>query len=288
MTTIRLMCLALLMPTLLCLAHDAERPMLSPAAVTMQRIGLTDITVTYHRPAVKGRRLWGELVPFNEIWRAGANEATTISFSDDVWINGRRLTAGTYSFFVRPGQNTWELIFNANAEQWGTFFLDKSKNILTIRVKPETAPNQEWLLYSFTDLEMESGRLEMRWGKLAVGFTIRVNTFDKMAEQNRDVVDYASEQLAGTAETFLEHNTRLEEALDLINQSLAIKETFPSMEIKARILGALERYPEAVDAAELALALQRKARNAYTNMHAFQLNRELKRWQQMIRQQEGE
>ena len=174
-------------------AHDAERPMLSQAAVTIQRIGLTDVTVTYHRPAVKSRPLWGKLVPYDEIWRAGANEATTITFSDDVRINGRKLPAGTYSFFVKPGRDNWDLILNANAQQWGTFFLDKSKNVLTIQATPRTIPHEEWLLYTFSDLDITSGKLELRWGELAVGFTIQVDTVAKLARENQEVVDFACE-----------------------------------------------------------------------------------------------
>ncbi len=258
--------------------EEAIRPMLSQKAITMQRIGLTDITVTYHRPGVKGRVIWGKLVPYNELWRAGANEATTISFSDDVIINGHHLKAGTYSFFVRPTQTNWQIIFNSNAKQWGTYFLDKSKNVLTFSVTPYSIPHQEWLLYDFTDLAMNSAKLELRWDNLAIHFTIRVNTKKKMEEVNEAYVLKASEQLAGTALTYLEHHENLKTALAYINRAIAIHTSFENWNIKAKILGELKRYKEAVHAADIALKIQKKEKNAYTNMEAWQLIRLKKSW----------
>lgn len=269
-------------------AHQAQRPMLSQAAVTTQRIGLTDVTVTYHRPGVKGRKLWGELVPYNEVWRAGANEATTITFSDNVRVNGRPLQAGTYSFFIRPGRKIWQVIFNANARQWGTFFLDKSKNILSFPVESREIPHEEWLLYTFTDLTMKSATLEMRWGERAIGFTIETETDRKLAEANRDAVRFASEQLMGAAETYLEHHTRLDRALDLINQSIAIQASFENTEAKARILGKMKRYREAIAAAEKALERQEVERNAYTNMEAYQLRQLMKIWRKKLDTKSGD
>ncbi len=267
-----------ILPVLSIAQEKAVRPMLSQKAVTMQRIGLTDITVTYHRPGVKGRVIWGKLVPYNELWRAGANEATTISFSDNVTINGYPLKAGTYSFFVRPTRKRWQLIFNSNPHQWGTFFLDKSKNVLILTAIPYSIPHQEWLLYDFTDLTMNSAKLELRWDKLAIHFSIRVNTMKKMKEMNEAYVLKASQQLAGAALTLLEHHTELKIALQNINQAIRIHTSFENWNIKAKILGELKRYKEAIQAAETALKLQQRERNAYTNMEAWQLNRMKKEW----------
>ncbi len=275
-------CSIVALSALLTQAHQAQRPMLSQAAVTTQRIGLTDVTVTYHRPGVKGRKLWGGLVPYNEVWRAGANEATTITFSDDVRVNGRPLKAGTYSFFIRPGKKVWQVIFNSNARQWGTFFLDKSKNVLSFPVEPKKIPHEEWLLYTFTDLTMNSATLEMRWGERAIGFTIETETDRKLAEANRDAVRFAADQLMGAAETYLEHHTQLDRALNLIDQSIAIRASFENTEAKARILGEMKRYREAIEAAEKALDLQEIERNAYTNMEAYQLRQLMKGWQENL------
>jgi len=259
--------------------EEAIRPMLSQRAVTTQRVGLTDITVTYHRPSVKGRTIWGKLVPYNVPWRAGANEATTISFSDDVTVNGHDLKAGTYSFFVKPTATRWQVIFNSNARQWGTYFLDKSKNVLSFNVTPYSVPHQEWLLYDFTDLTINSAKLELRWGKLAIQFSIKVNTRKKMENMNESYVLKASSQLAGTALTYLEHHNDLDTALADINRAIMMDSSFENWNIKAKVLGELKRYKEAIKAAETALELQKKEKNAYTNMEAWQLNRLMKSWE---------
>ncbi len=259
--------------------EEAVRPMLSQRAISTQRIGLTDITITYHRPGVKGRTIWGKLVPYNEPWRAGANEATTISFSDNVTVNDHLLKAGTYSFFVIPTPTRWRVIFNSNARQWGTYFLDKSKNVLSFNVTPYTIPHQEWLLYDFTDLTFNSAKLELRWGKEAIHFSIKVHTRKKMEEMNENYVLKASEQLAGAALTYLEHHQNLGTALTDINRAILIHSSFENWNIKAKILGELKRWEEAVKAADTALNLQKKEKNAYTNMEAWQLKRLKKTWE---------
>lgn len=263
--------------------EEAVRPMLSQLAVTTQRIGLTDVTVTYHRPGVKGRIIWGKLVPYNQPWRAGANEATTISFSDNVIINGHPLKAGTYSFFVKPTQTKWQVIFNSNAKQWGTYFLDKSKNVLSFNVTPYEIPHQEWLLYDFSNLTINSANLELRWGELAIHFSIQVNTCRKMKRMNERFVLKASSQLAGSALTYLEHHMHLDTALSDINRAIIIDSSFENWNIKAKILGELKQYKKAIQAAEKALNLQKKDKNAYTNMEAWQLNRLKKTWEERLR-----
>jgi len=263
--------------------EEAVRPMLSQLAVTTQRVGLTDITVTYHRPGVKGRIIWGKLVPYNQPWRAGANEATTISFSDDVIVNGHPLKAGAYSFFVKPTQTRWQVIFNSNARQWGTYFLDKGKNVLSFNVTPYAVPHQEWLLYDFSDLTINSANLELRWGELAIHFSIKVKTCSKMKRMNERFVLKASSQLAGSALTYLEHHMHLDTALADINRAIIIDSSFENWNIKAKILGELKQYKKAIQAAEKALDLQKKDKNAYTNMEAWQLNRLKKTWEGRLR-----
>ena len=148
---------------------------LSPAASVTQTVGLTDITVVYHRPGVKGRKIWGELVPYDKVWRAGANEATSVTFSTDVTIGGKSLKAGSYSFFVIPRQGDWSVILNSQP-QWGAFSYDSTKNVLQSSVKPEAAANEERLSYSFTDVTGNSAKLVLRWEKIALPVEIEVGT----------------------------------------------------------------------------------------------------------------
>jgi hypothetical protein len=144
----------------------------SPKAGVFQTIGITDVNVSYSRPGVKNRKIWGELVPYNKVWRAGADEATKITFSTDVMIEGKKLPAGAYGFFAIPGENEWTLIFNKIADQWGAFTYNESEDALRIKVKPVSNSNHDWLLYSFTEMTPTSAQLNLIWEKLKVSFKI--------------------------------------------------------------------------------------------------------------------
>jgi len=146
----------------------------SPKASVMQAVGFTEVTINYSRPGVKGRTIWGELVPYNKVWRAGANEATTISFSTDVTIEGKGLPAGTYGFFTIPDKNSWTIIFNKVADQWGAFQYNEAEDALRVTVKPESNNFQEWLAYTITKTGDKSAVVNLEWEKLKVPFKIEV------------------------------------------------------------------------------------------------------------------
>ena len=153
-------------------ASDKPRP--SPNATISQTIGVAEVTVSYGRPGVKGRKIWGGLVPYSKVWRTGANEPTTISFSKDVTIEGQNLSAGIYAFFTIPNENEWTIIFNKTAKQWGAFNYDAGQDALRVKVKPQAADHEEWMSFSFTDLSANSATVVLRWEKLAVPFKIQV------------------------------------------------------------------------------------------------------------------
>ena len=112
-----------------------ELPRVSPKATVSQTVGLTDVTITYCRPSVRGRTIWGGLVPYDEVWRTGANEATTITFTDDVTIDGNKLPAGTYGLFTVPGKDEWTVVFNKGAKQWGAYEYKQDQDALRIKVE---------------------------------------------------------------------------------------------------------------------------------------------------------
>jgi hypothetical protein len=151
---------------------DVKKVRVSPKAGVFQTIGITDVNVSYSRPGVKNRKIWGELVPYNKVWRAGADEATKITFSTDVIIEGKKLPAGSYGFFAIPGENEWTLIFNNVSDQWGEFTYNESEDALRIKVKPVSNSNHDWLLYSFTDMTSTTAQLNLIWEKLKVSFKI--------------------------------------------------------------------------------------------------------------------
>jgi hypothetical protein len=134
----------------------------SPDAEVFQVVGETGITVTYSRPGVKGRVIWGELVPYGTMWRAGANEKTAFEFEDDVVINGETLEAGIYSFYVLPEEDEWTLIFNSNWEGHGAEH-DETADVLRFTVTPQAAPHEEWLRYGFEELENEACTAYLHW-----------------------------------------------------------------------------------------------------------------------------
>ena len=151
---------------------------ISPRAFLTQTIGLTDVTISYSRPGVKGRKIWGGLVPYKKVWRAGANEASKISFSTDVRIDGKKFPAGSYSFFIIPNENKdWTIIFNKVADQWGAFEYNEAEDFARFNVKPQPSNYQEWLTYTFSNIKVNakgknSAEVNLNWDKIRVPFTI--------------------------------------------------------------------------------------------------------------------
>ena len=127
-------------------------PRASQHATISQKIGIAEITIDYHRPGVKDREIWGALVPYNQVWRAGANENTTITVSHQVKIDGKNVPAGTYGLHMIPTDNEWTIILNKDYRAWGSFFYVEENDLLRFRTSPETADHQEWLAYSFIDV----------------------------------------------------------------------------------------------------------------------------------------
>jgi hypothetical protein len=151
-----------------------EKVRISPKASITQTVGFTDVTISYSRPGVKGRKIWGDLVPYDKVWRAGANEATKITFSTDVTIEGKKLSKGSYGFFAIPGKNDWTLIFNKVADQWGAFEYNEAEDALRITVKPEKNSFTEWLRYEITKTGDSTAVVDLEWEKLKVPFRIEV------------------------------------------------------------------------------------------------------------------
>jgi len=178
---------------------QVETPRPSQKASVMQRVGVTDITITYSRPGVKGRKIWGDplpgqtatgeatlddqnkrpanavIAPYGHVWRTGANEATQFVVTDDVLINGQKLPAGKYSLHTIPNKDEWTIVFNGTANQWGSFDYDPAKDTLRVKVKPEwLKDNQEWLEYTFDPVTEDSAQVNIRWEKISVPFTVKV------------------------------------------------------------------------------------------------------------------
>ncbi|HEY8134222.1 MAG TPA: DUF2911 domain-containing protein, partial [Thermoanaerobaculia bacterium] len=169
-------------------APQLTLPRVSQKQSVTQTVGLTDVTITYSRPGVKGRPIWGALVPYDKVWRTGANEATTIVFSDDVTINGQALPKGTYSLHTIPGKDEWTIVFNNTSNQWGSFSYDPAKDALRVKAKPEKAAFTEWLTFDIPELSTDNAKIVIRWENLAVPFTIGTATTKRVTENARAAV----------------------------------------------------------------------------------------------------
>lgn len=256
----------------------------SQKASVMQTIGVTDITITYSRPAVKGRTIFADapasmearakgeatldnqlerkpgepIVPYNHVWRAGANEATLFQVTDDVVINGQPLKAGSYSMHTIPGKDEWTIIFNSDPGQWGSFTYDNKKDALRVRTKPQmVADSQEWLMYSFDPVTENSAQVNIRWEKVSVPFTIVVKDVKAAWRTKADALIAANPtnevlplQVANTYANW----KNFDEALKFVDQSIKVKETFRNLSAKANILWAAGRKDEAMAAADAAIA----------------------------------
>ncbi len=216
------------------LAEEIKFPRISQKASVSQTIGLTEVTAAYHRPGVKSRVIWGELVPYDKVWRTGANEATTISFSHDVTVDGNKLAAGTYGLFTIPGKEEWTFIFSKQSDIWGTYAYKEDQDVLRIKVKPASIPHCEWMSFRFSDLAEGSAKVNLDWEKLTVGFTVTVET-QKIVLKDIEktlgrywVSPYSSAEYAFNNEMF-------DKAKEWIGLSTDIKVNYWNMLLKAKI-----------------------------------------------------
>ncbi|HEX9493978.1 MAG TPA: DUF2911 domain-containing protein, partial [Thermoanaerobaculia bacterium] len=219
-------------------APQLRTPRASQKQVVTQTVGFTDITITYSRPGVKGRQIWGALVPYDKVWRTGANEATTIAFSDDVTINGQPLPKGTYSLHTIPGKDQWTIVFNNTANQWGSFNYDPAKDALRVTAKPHGDEFHEWLTFEIPDVSPDSATVAIKWANLAVPFTIGTNTTQKVLADARAAVAAAKPddwQTPLRAATFaIENRVDLDEANRWLDQSIKVNENIRNLFEKAR------------------------------------------------------
>jgi hypothetical protein len=256
----------------------------SQKASVMQTIGVTDVTITYYRPAIKGRTIFAEappsmetrakgdatldnqnerkpgepIVPYNHVWRAGANDATVFQVTDDVLINGQPLKAGTYSLEAIPGKDDWTIIFNNDSGQWGAFTYDSKKDALRVTAKPKTVQeSQELLAYNFDPVTANAATVNLRWEKVSVPFTVEVKDVKAVWRARTDALiaaNPANEVFPLQAANTYANDKNWDEALKYVDQSIKTKPTFRNLSAKANILRNAGRKEEALAAADQAIA----------------------------------
>lgn len=231
-------------------------PRPSPKSTLTQTVGLTDITITYSRPGVKNRTIWGGLVPYDKVWRTGANEATTITFSDDVWVNGNKLTKGSYSLHSIPSPAEWTLIFNSVADQWGSYSYDAAKDALRIKVKPEPAEYREWLTFEIPNLSTDTAQVVLRWEKLAVPFTVDTKSLERTMTSLKNAMqpDWRTPYQAANVAFDNKGAATDQEISDWLDKSLSVNENTTNLWLKARFYQRLGRTADAIKAGEEAIA----------------------------------
>jgi hypothetical protein len=247
---------ALLLLTATGALAQVRSPRPSPKASLMQNVGLTEITINYNRPGVKGRQIWGALVPYDKVWRTGANEATTIEFSDDVWINGNKLAKGLYSLHTIPTTGAWTVIFNSVAEQWGSYSYDAAKDALRIQVTPETADHREWMSFEIPEMTTDTAKIVLRWEKVAVPFTVDTKSTERTLAGFRNAMQ-PDWRTAYMAADFAFNNPGAAtdaEMMQWLDQSMKVQENIANLYLRARIAARNGNKADAVRYGEMAIA----------------------------------
>jgi hypothetical protein len=236
---------------------DLPRP--SQGAKITQRIGITDITISYHRPLVNERKVWDGLVPYGKVWRAGANENTTITFSDPVMIEGKALDKGTYGLHMIPTADDWTIIFSKNATSWGAFTYDQAEDALRVSVKPHAAEMHNALTYDFDQLTPNSAVVMLEWEKVAVPFKVGVDVHEvvqsSLKKQLRNLSQYTWMSWDDSANYLLAEKVGLEDALKYTDKSIETEDRYDNEMTKSLVLTALNRKDDAAVAEKKALAL---------------------------------
>ncbi len=239
--------------------QNLTTPQASQKASISQRIGLTDIEVVYHRPSVNNRTVWGGIVPYDQVWRAGANENTTISFSTDVIVESKKVAAGTYGLHMIPTKNTWTIILSKDNAAWGSFFYNEKNDAVRFTVTPVANDFQEWLSYSFDQLSAKATTLSLKWEKLSVPIKIEVDV-------NETVIASMEKELTGIPGFFwqgwnqialyaLTNNYNLENASAWVERSIGINKNLTNLMTKSLILESMGKSQEAEKFKKEAFAL---------------------------------
>lgn len=262
-------------------------PRPSPKASVTQAVGVTDVTITYSRPGIKGRTIWGEwpaevkgegtldnqntrpagapIVPYGHLWRTGANDATQFVVTDDVLINGSPLPAGSYSLHTIPGKDEWTVVFNGTANQWGSFNYDPAKDTLRVKAKPQmVTESQEWMGFTIDPVADNSAAVSIRWEKVRVPFTVEIKDLPALTLTKARAAVAAAKaddwQTPFSAANYAKQNKAVEEAnkwyeqsLKIVDEQIKAKPTFQTLSRRATVLAQAGRTPEAIAAAEKAV-----------------------------------
>lgn len=229
-------------------AQSLDLPRPSPNASVMQMVGLTRVDIEYSSPAVKGRNIWGDLVPYDKVWRTGANAATAISFSTDVNIAGKTVKAGKYGLFTIPGKDEWTIIINSNDNQWGSYSYKEDLDVLRFKAKPQSGEMKEHLQFTINPISDSKGQIVLQWEKVKVNFDFE-NAGIELSKKNIEGFMEKSKGMwssyASAANFYVDNNLDLNKAQEWAAQSINMKEHFYNRYTMARVLNAKGEHKEA-------------------------------------------
>ncbi len=233
-------------------------PYVSPKAFFKQTVGLTDIIVEYNRPSVRGRTIWGDIVPYGKVWRTGANQATTINFSDDVWLNNNLVKAGKYAIYTIPNKNEWTILLNKNADSWGIESYKEEDNVLSFKVKPLKDEFEETFKLEIGNIEKTKADIFIEWEKIVVPIEVRVEVEQKVLQNIQQAITNAKdtdwEIFATCADYALKNGLFKDQVADWIEKALnGNPKSFRPYWLKADFLATNGNFQAAIDLAKQSL-----------------------------------
>jgi len=237
-------------------------PAPSPACTIKQHVGLTDIEVTYSRPGIKNRKIFGGMVPYGKVWRTGANSATKISFSTPVKLNGTDIPAGNYELFTIPGEDEWTIIINKAVNQWGAYQYDENQDLVRIKTTPmEIGESIETFTIEFNEIRDDSAVMNLVWDHVVVPIHIEMDVVSKLVPQIETVMasDAKQKPYYQAAIFYYDHDQDLQKASKWVDAAIAEREAHYIVYLKAKILAKLGDKDGAIKAAKRSIELATKA-----------------------------
>jgi hypothetical protein len=248
------------------IGQQIQMPQASPSANISQKIGLTDVSIEYSRPSMRGRKIFGELVPYGEVWRTGANAATIITFKTEVIIEGNKVPAGVYALYSIPGKNEWTMILSSNTKLWGAVGYNQEDDFLRFKVKPgKTGQKYETMEINFVDITDTGTSVAIKWENTRVKFRIETEVDSIVMGQIKELVLDQEPQNPGlyyqAANYYFTNNKDMNQAYDWINKSVNSDPKYWTVHLKAKIELALGKKKEAIESAQKSMDMAREAKN---------------------------
>jgi len=260
-----------------------EIPRASPKATISQLIGVCEVQVDYGRPSVRGRKILGDLVPYDKVWRAGANEATVISFNYDISVAENKIPAGKYALFMIPEKEKWVVIFNSEWNQWGAYHYNKNKDILRVNVIPKKNAHVEICTYDFSEVSKTKGVLTISWENFSIGIPIETETHVQTELEIKKVLSLSSKNwynYSAAAQYYFYELKDAERSLVYIDQAIALDAPNPApWMLKSQILASQGKYQDAIALAEAAIIVSNK------NNFPFEINENeenIEKWKKLL------